>query len=362
MFPNAKSTPCWDPSIMPQMATPTPIFKQQQPNDGAEAFLNSKTQDKDSSALGPNISASSQDSTRPLPFYQLPNDSEVLEGVYLPNQLLIVVNPFSSPVLSKKTSKTVYLPYKIPGKKIPFQLTNMPLLAFKDKLFVLANKLEDTANSDGNTDILKQANTQGNILIRVYIAHGDSYAKNRERQIASNQDITDSYDAIHSNPGKETGIMVSMKDPASKSQEDESVMESIQMLSEKPHLAALLKKCTTAHNNSREGWRIYKLNDVTMVMDIIHAHMVLWANEMLTTSTFEWAVEDRHVSLEYPPKYLDGFVWEDIKHPLTLFAPAKQSKLETPPAPTGAPQKPDFPQVDQLVQATTIEQYMVFFP
>lgn len=60
-----------------------------------------------------------------------------------------------------------------------------------------------------------------------------------------------------------------------------TIVESIPMPDKKQHLADLLTKYSTAHNNSREGWRIYNRDDVTMVMNLTHAHMVLWAEELV---------------------------------------------------------------------------------
>lgn len=65
------------------------------------------------------------------------------------------------------------------------------------------------------------------------------------------------------------------------------------------------------------------------------------------------------MSLEKPPEYLDEFVWEDIKRPLSLSTPAKYPKTEaSPPGPTS--QQPDFSEVDRLVKKANLDLFLVF--
>lgn len=124
---------------------------------------------------------------------------------------------------TKKGSKATFLPYKIPATTTKFELSRISVVALKEKLFVLANELDPSPNSDGNSDILHQADALGNVFIQVYIAQHPTFGKNKERKITSEEEMKDFYNQIELNPTKEAGIQVLMQDPARKARQDEAV-------------------------------------------------------------------------------------------------------------------------------------------
>ncbi|KAH9814795.1 hypothetical protein DFH28DRAFT_1221385 [Melampsora americana] len=362
----------------------------------AKAFTNSPTQTQIGNPITP--LASSINSSQASGSFESPDDCQVLDGIYLPDKITYQQRPIEHPRVetvsprpdrvvditlsytlytrkvadpflgssTKKGSKTAFLPYKIPARTTQFQLTRMPLVSLKEKLFVLANELDPAPDLDGNLDILNQADALGNVIIQVYISEHPTYGKSKDRKLTSDKGVRDFYNQIDLNPTKEAGIqnlsisharVVAKNVKNARPITSSTVVESIPIPNKKKLLAELLTKYTTAHNNSREGWRIYNRQDVSMVMNLSHAHMVLWAGEL--------AAKDPRVSLEKPPEHLDKFVWEDIKRPLSLSTPAKCPKTEVSPSTSQATstpisQQPDYSEVDRLVKKATLNLFLVF--
>ncbi|KAH9810541.1 hypothetical protein DFH28DRAFT_1183761 [Melampsora americana] len=349
----------------------------------AKAFTNSPTQTQIGNPITP--LASSINSSQASGSFGSPDDCQVLDGIYLPDKITYQQCPIEHPRVktvsprpdrvvditlsytlytckvadpflgssTKKGSKTAFLPYKIPARTTQFQLTRMPLVSLKEKLFVLANELDPAPNSDGNSDILNQADALGNVIFQVYISQHPTFGKSKDRKLTSDEGVRDFDNQIDLNPTKEAGIQVLMQDPARKARQDEANLSI-------SHARVVAKDVKNARpitsSTVVDRWRIYNRQDVSMVMNLSHAHMVLWAGEL--------AAKDPRVSLEKPPEYLDEFVWEDIKRPLSLSTPAKCPKTKVSPSTSQATSTPISQQPDysETLYEHDITNFDMFLP
>ncbi|KAH9822239.1 hypothetical protein DFH28DRAFT_948082 [Melampsora americana] len=271
------------------------------------------------------------------------------------------VNPARGPTAFKSRGIPKYLTHVFKGKKYPI-------------------------NSEGNSFIFHAADSTNSVDIIGYINTHNVYNKGAKELIQTNEDVKNFFQAVLKNPKKISGFDVSMHDPSKKDRQvelDISIGQhklqaknlTLNVPTNKSDLAhstpedpvdkamaALMLKYSTAQNNTSKGWRVYKQDDLTKVMQLNFQQMDVWAKKMVSNPDC--------VTVDIPP-IMDGFQWVDLKNPLTLQTPNTLTKrptydpLEKYPIggiaeAQGYNIKVDPYDLDRVCNHTTMEEYMEF--
>ncbi|KAH9807508.1 hypothetical protein DFH28DRAFT_1139021 [Melampsora americana] len=294
------------------------------------------------------------------------------------------VNPARGPTAFKARGKPKYFTHVFKGKKYPINVANNDFAILKARLFELSNLMG--AKSEGNSFIFHAANATKSVDIVGYINTHSVYNKAAEEVIRNNDDVKNFFQAVLKNPKKICGFDVSMHDPSKKDKQvelDISIgqhkLQARNLTSNVPTnesdlahstpedpvdkaMAALMLKYSTAQNNTSEGWRVYKQDDLTKVMQLNFQQMDVWEKKMV--------LNPECVTVDIPPN-MEGFQWVDLKNPLTLQTPTTLTK-RTPYDPLekfpiggiaeaqGYDIKVDPYDLDRVRNHTTMEEYMAF--
>ncbi|KAH9808552.1 hypothetical protein DFH28DRAFT_1193908 [Melampsora americana] len=249
------------------------------------------------------------------------------------------VNPARGPTAFKTCGKPKYFTHVFKGKKFSINLGNYDFAILKAQLFELSNLMGEKA--EGNSFLFEAADSTNSVDFFGYINTHNVYNKGAEQRIQNNEDVKKFFLAVLSNPKKISGINVSMHDPSKIEKQvelDISIgqhkLQARNLSSNLPTLesdlahstpkdpvdkamAALMLKYSTANNNTSEGWRVYKQDDVTKVMQLNFQQMDVWAKKMVTNP--------ENVTVDIPPT-MAGFQWVDLKNPLILQTPTSNTK------------------------------------
>ncbi|KAH9807529.1 hypothetical protein DFH28DRAFT_1073243 [Melampsora americana] len=252
------------------------------------------------------------------------------------------VNPARGPTAFKSRGKPKYFTHVFKGKKYPINVANNDFAILKARLFELSNLMGE--KSQGNSFIFHAADSTNSVDIIGYINTHNVYNKGAEELIRTNEDVQNFFQAVLKNPKKISGFDVSMHDPSKKDRQvelDISIgqhkLQAKNLTSNVPTnesdlahatpedpvdkaMAALMLKYSTAQNNTSEGWRVYKQDDLTKVMQLNFQQMDVWAKKMVSNPD--------SVTVDIPP-VMDGFQWVDLKNPLTLQTPNTLTKRPT---------------------------------
>ncbi|KAH9807053.1 hypothetical protein DFH28DRAFT_144684 [Melampsora americana] len=252
------------------------------------------------------------------------------------------INPARGPTSLKARGKPKYFTHIFKGKKFPINIANYDFQILKARLFELSNKMGEKA--EGNSFIFQAADATNSVEFFGYINTHHVYNKAAEQMIRTSEDLKAFFLAVQSNPKKISGIDVAMQDPSKKEKQvelDISIgqhkLQARNLSSNVPTnesdlahstpedpvdkaMAALMLKYSTANNNTSEGWRVYKQDDVTKVMQLNFQQMDVWAKKMVTNPDC--------VTVDIPPN-MAGFQWVDLKNPLILQTPTSNTPRAT---------------------------------
>ncbi|KAH9816311.1 hypothetical protein DFH28DRAFT_1125769 [Melampsora americana] len=267
-------------------------------------------------------------------------DSEIMHELHLKFTIHSQqgVNPARGPTAFKTRGKPKYFTHVFKGKKFSINLGNYDFGILKARLFALSNLMGEKA--EGNSFIFEAADSTNSVDFFGYINTHHVYNKGAEERIRNNEDVKKFFLAVLSNPKKISGIDVAMHDPSKIEKQvelDISIgqhkLQARNLSSNLPTLesdlahstpedpvdkamAALMLKYSTANNNTSEGWRVYKQDDVTKVMQLNFQQMDVWAKKMVT--------DPEMVTVDIPPN-MAGFQWVDLKNPLILQTPTSNT-------------------------------------
>ncbi|KAH9809112.1 hypothetical protein DFH28DRAFT_1190277 [Melampsora americana] len=268
-------------------------------------------------------------------------DSEIMHDLHLKFTIHSQqgVNPARGPTAFKSRGKAKYFTHVFKGKKFPINVANRSFLLLKARLFELSNKMGEKA--EGNSFIFQAADSTDSVDFIGYINTHHVYNKGAEKLIRTDEDMKNFFEAVISNPKKISGMDISMHDPSKKDKQvelDISIgqhkLQARNLSSNVPTnesdlahstpedpvdkaMAALMLKYSTAKNNTSEGWRVYKHDDLTKVMQVNFQQMDVWAKQMVS--------HPESVTVDIPPN-IEGFQWVDLKNPLTMQTPPSISK------------------------------------
>ncbi|KAH9812913.1 hypothetical protein DFH28DRAFT_1129212 [Melampsora americana] len=205
------------------------------------------------------------------------------------------VNPARGPTAFKSRGKPKYFTHIFKGKKFAINLANHDLAILKAWLFKLSNKMGDKAEATTYTirapnDFFDPSKKEKQVELDISIGQHKLQARNLSSNVHTNES-----DLAHSTP----------EDPFDKA------------------MAALMLKYSTVNNNTSKGWRVYKQDNLTKVMQLNFQQMDVWAKKMVTNPEC--------VTVEIPPN-MPGFQWVDLKNPLilqTLTSNTKQPYFES---------------------------------
>ncbi|KAH9817683.1 hypothetical protein DFH28DRAFT_1156052 [Melampsora americana] len=271
-------------------------------------------------------------------------DSEKMHDLHLKFTIFSQqgVNPARGPTALKTRGKPKYYTHVFKGKQFPINVANYDFAILKARLFELSNLMGEKAA--GNSFIFEAANSTKSVDLVGYINTHHVYNKAAEKLIRTNDDVKNFFQAVLSNPKKISGIDVSMQDPSKKDKQVEldisigqhklqarnlssnvttNESDLAHSTPEDPvdkAMAALMLKYSTAQNNTSEGWRVYKQDDLTKVMQLNFQQMDVWAKHMVSNPNA--------VTVDIPPN-VDGFQWVDLKNPLSMQTPTEVTKRNT---------------------------------
>ncbi|EGG01667.1 uncharacterized protein MELLADRAFT_117730 [Melampsora larici-populina 98AG31] len=211
-----------------------------------------------------------------------------------------------------RNSRSSYFTHEVTGTR-SLDLTETAFVAFKQKLFKLADDIDIDEDSDGISSILEGADGIGGIIIQIYIPGHTVYAKGKAVLVKTEEQLKSFFKAVELAPQNEPGIVVTMEDPAKRALQDEKklsksqarlVAQTIKNTGNEPsnselaitipedptdvQLALLMKEYGTGSNNTREGYRVHHPKDNCKVMQLTFEHLYLWAQELVSRVEQLW--------------------------------------------------------------------------
>ncbi|EGG12944.1 uncharacterized protein MELLADRAFT_87180 [Melampsora larici-populina 98AG31] len=165
----------------------------------------------------------------------------------------------------------------------------------------------DNDPTKGNTAILQTADAMKQVKILAFITAHDTWAKNQDRLIKNDVDVTSFFQSVVGAPCKTAGFVIMMENPARSAQEANDV-----------HLLELTK-------NQAQLRAQNTLNNVgTTASDLAHATPVDPQSRWLTVlqehhgslknnKAEGWQLGTKDVTIDDPPTELEEFFWIDVK-------------------------------------------------
>ncbi|EGF97615.1 uncharacterized protein MELLADRAFT_84827 [Melampsora larici-populina 98AG31] len=216
---------------------------------------------------------------------------------------------------AKKNAKPVYSTIPIPATKKPFDVRETSLARLKARLFDLASEI-DNDPTKGNTAILQTADAMKQVKILAFITAHDTWAKNQDRHIEYDVDVTSFFQSVVGAPGKNAGFVIMMENPARSAQEANDELTKNQ---------ARLRAQNTLNNVG------------TTASDLAHATPKgLDLEDGINLPPFDPVgsrIGTKDVTIDDPPTELEEFFWIDVKpvkRPSLTATPsvAKRLKVE----------------------------------
>lgn len=253
------------------------------------------------------------------------------------------IDPTKGATAPKHRGPPTYIMHQFKSVPRMFDLTNTSFGDLKNKLFMLADIADGKEKGDGLSSIFKSADATDSVVFSAIISKHPTFAQIHKRFIKDDDDVKEFFEAVKNS--KVVGVITTaMVDPKQKAKEAEQALALAQNMLQSQnvkenrttsisetahktiplnpvdkHLADLMERYGNAHNNSAEGYRIYKRGDVTKVQQLSWAQMLEWA-EIMDAGT------DPAVTIEDPPENHDGFQWVDLKGPLSDQTPLKSDQ------------------------------------
>lgn len=235
-------------------------------------------------------------------------------------------NPTNNAPPNKKQPKEMHIAWKLPTVVRPYSRSLSTLPALKAWLFDLANELDSSIANSNPKAILTAADCNNSLIISVYIASHEQYAKSKNCKVTNDSELESFLVAVLLAPKKVSGVTLAMEDPGKVARE-KALVRTYYLLtcsklmigsnyeqvfartlhgrvaenllqgkgttsSELAHLTPLdpaqeamtelLTKYGSRVSNTKEGYRIYNRDKVTEVMQRNWEHFLLWSQEIVS--------------------------------------------------------------------------------